>query len=195
MPSRLPTPAITSGLPSVTVIVPCRNEAKWIAECMESIRHNDYPKERLEVLIVDGMSDDGTRPIVEDFSAGHPWLRMLDNPRRTTPAALNTGIAAAQGDVIIRMDAHSEYPANYIGKLVYWLEKSGADNVGGLWIMRPANNTPTARALPWGSLPCLERAMRTIAWAPPTPAGWTRCLTAVTAARCSIVSACSMKNY
>ena len=150
MPSRLPTPAITSGLPSVTVIVPCRNEAKWIAECMESIRHNDYPKERLEVLIVDGMSDDGTRPIVEDFSAGHPWLRMLDNPRRTTPAALNTGIAAAQGDVIIRMDAHSEYPANYIGKLVYWLEKSGADNVGGLWIMRPANNTPTARAITLG---------------------------------------------
>ncbi len=129
-------------LPKVSVIVPCRNEVRWIAECLQSIAHNDYPKDRLEVFIVDGMSDDGTRPIVESFAAGHPWLRMLDNPKRITPAALNIGIAAAQGEVIVRMDAHNEYPVNYISCLVYWLNKSGADDVGGLWITHPSGDTP-----------------------------------------------------
>jgi GT2 family glycosyltransferase len=148
---RLPTPAITSHeLPKVSVIVPCRNEVKWIAECLQSVASNDYPKDRLEVFIVDGMSDDGTRAIVENFSATYPWLRMLDNPKRITPAALNIGIAAAEGEVLVRMDAHNDYPANYISTLVYWLNKSGADDVGGLWIMRPSGNSPKARALALG---------------------------------------------
>jgi glycosyltransferase involved in cell wall biosynthesis len=151
MPGHLPIPAITSPeLPKVSVIVPCRNEVRWIAECLESIAHNDYPKDRLEVFIVDGMSDDGTRPIVQNFAAGHPWLRMLDNPKRITPTALNLGIAASQGEVIIRMDAHNDYPANYISALVYWLNKSGADDVGGLWITHPSGETPKARALALG---------------------------------------------
>jgi glycosyltransferase involved in cell wall biosynthesis len=151
VPSHLPTPSLISAeSPKVSVIVPCRNELKWIAECMESIARNDYPKDRLEVFIVDGMSDDGTRPIVERFSAEHPWLRMLDNPKRITPTALNIGIAAAQGDVIVRMDAHNEYPVNYISALVYWLNKSGADDVGGLWITHPSGDTPKARALALG---------------------------------------------
>ncbi len=148
---RLPTPAIMAPeLPKVSVIVPCRNEVKWIAECLESIARNDYPKQRLEVFIVDGMSDDGTRSIVERFVAGHPWLRMLDNPRRITPTALNIGIAAAQGEVIVRMDAHNEYPVNYISGLVYWMNKSGADDVGGLWITHPSGDTPKGRALALG---------------------------------------------
>jgi glycosyltransferase involved in cell wall biosynthesis len=151
VPSHLPTPAVMSSeLPKVSVVVPCRNEVKWIAECLESIARNDYPKDRLEVFIVDGMSDDGTRPIVEAFAADHPWLRLLDNPKRITPAAMNIGIATAQGEVIVRMDAHNEYPVNYISALVYWLNKSGADDVGGLWITHPSGDTPKARALALG---------------------------------------------
>ena len=100
--------------PLVTVIVPCRNEGKWIGPCLESILANDYPRERLEVLVVDGMSSDETRRWWNDIAAGHACIRLLDNDRRITPAALNIGIAAARGSVIVRMDAHVEYPADYI---------------------------------------------------------------------------------
>jgi len=138
------------GSASVSIVIPCRNEAKWISGCLESIARNDYPKNQLEVLVVDGMSDDGTGAIVASFAAAHPYVRLLENPRRTTPAAMNIGIAAAQGAVIMRMDAHSEYPANYISKLVYWLGQSGADDVGGLWMMHPPGATLTARAITLG---------------------------------------------
>ncbi len=149
--THLPTPAITSpDLSKVSVIIPCRNEVEWIAECLQSVAANDYPKNLLEVLVVDGMSDDGTLAILEHLVSVYPYIRLLKNPRRTTPAGMNIGIAAAQGDVIVRMDAHSEYPANYITKLVYWLDKSGADDVGGLWIMCPSADTPTARAITLG---------------------------------------------
>lgn len=134
----------TGELPLVTVIVPCRNEKKWIGRCLDSIIWNDYPKERLEVLVVDGMSDDGTDAIVQSYS---DRLCFLRNPRRTTPAALNAGIAAAKGAVIIRMDAHYEYPANYISQLVHKLLQSGADNVGGRLIMGPANESAMAQAI------------------------------------------------
>lgn len=141
---------MSSDRPWVSVIVPCRNEARWIASCLQSIIANDYPKDRLEVLVVDGMSDDGTRDAVEAEAARHPWIRMLDNPHRITPAALNVGIVAARGEVIVRMDAHNEYPPDYISSLVRWLEESGADNVGGSWVTRPANETVLARAIAAG---------------------------------------------
>lgn len=131
----------------VSVIIPCRNEAGWIARCLDSIADNDYPKDRLEVLIVDGMSDDGTREIVEDYTARYPYMRLLDNPKKITPSALNVGIETAKGDIIMRMDAHYEYQPNYIKKLIAWLEESGADNVGGLVVMKPANDTAIARAI------------------------------------------------
>ena len=134
----------------VSIIIPCRNEAKWIETCLESIAANDFPKDQLEVLVLDGMSTDGTQSIVEAFTASHGWVRLLENPRRTAPAALNIGIAAARGRVIMRMDAHNEYPTDYISKLVHWLEKSGADNVGGLWITRPSSDTAMAKAIAFG---------------------------------------------
>ena len=93
------------------------------------------------------MSDDGTGAIVESFAATHPYVRLMANPKRITPAAMNIGIAAAQGEVIMRMDAHANYPANYVSMLVHWLEKSGADNVGGQLIMRPSCDTPMVRAI------------------------------------------------
>ena len=195
MPGRLPTPALTSPeLPKVSVIVPCRNEVTWIAECLESIAHNDYPKDRLEVFVVDGMSDDGTRPILKRLVAGYPWLYMLDNPKRITPAALNIGVAAAQGEVIVRMDAHNEYPVNYISSLVYWLNKSGADDVGGLWITHPSGDTPKGRAVTLGDRIRLASVMPIIAWAFPRLVGWIRSPSAVTGEKCSIASALLMKN-
>ena len=101
----------------------------------------------MEVLVADGRSDDGTREIVERFAARHPCVRVLDNPARITPAALNTAIRAATGEVIIRMDAHAIYPPDYVSRLVTALEETGADNVGGVVITLPADDTVTARAI------------------------------------------------
>lgn len=144
------TSSDTNELPKVSIVIPCRNEAKRIQGCLESVDANDFPKDRLEVLVMDGMSDDGTQAIVESFAADHPYVRLIENPRRIAPAALNIGIAASEGQVIIRLDAHNEYPPDYISLLVYWLDKSGADNVGGRWITRPSADTAIARAIALG---------------------------------------------
>jgi len=98
----------------VTVMVSCRNEKRHIKACLDSILAQDYPKDDLEVLVVDGMSDDGTRAIIEGYAMAHSFIRMLDNSRRITPCALNIGIKNAQGDIVLRSDAHSIYASSYI---------------------------------------------------------------------------------
>jgi len=133
--------------PFVSVIVPCRNEERFIEKCLDSIATSDYPRERLEVLVVDGMSDDGTREIVARCAARNPAIRLVDNPKRITPSALNIGIRAARGDAIVRMDAHGTYPPDYISRSVAALEQTGADNVGGVILTLPADDTPVARAI------------------------------------------------
>lgn len=133
--------------PMVSVIVPCRNEQAYIAECLDSILANDYAPERLEVIVVDGVSDDGTRSVLEEYARRWPRMQWLDNPARTTPAALNIGIRRARGDIIMRMDAHCRYSDSYISSLVGWLEQSGADNVGGVCRTLPGSDTLVARAI------------------------------------------------
>jgi len=134
-------------LPTVTVLVPCRNEVRHIVECLDSLLAQDLPPDRCEVMVVDGMSDDGTRELVRDHAARHPRVRLVDNLPRTTPAALNTGIREARGDVIVRADAHVLYPRDYARRLVAALEETGADNVGGVLATIPANDGPVARAI------------------------------------------------
>jgi cellulose synthase/poly-beta-1,6-N-acetylglucosamine synthase-like glycosyltransferase len=136
--------------PFVSIIIPCRNEAGFISACVESLDGNDYPKDRLEVLVVDGMSDDGTGAVLETLAKRYPYLRVLSNPRKTVPVAMNLGIAAAQGEIVMRIDAHYEYAANYISRLVDCLEENNADNVGGCLVMRPANKSALARAIAVG---------------------------------------------
>ncbi|MEN6450304.1 MAG: glycosyltransferase [Thermoguttaceae bacterium] len=131
----------------VTIIVPCRNEKEWIGPCLSSIVGNDYPKDRIEVLVVDGMSDDGTRSAMRPLLEQCDRVRCIDNPKRSTPAAMNIGIAAARGEIIMRMDAHYEYPMDYVSRLVGWLERSRADNVGGVLRIDPANGSAMARAI------------------------------------------------
>jgi glycosyltransferase involved in cell wall biosynthesis len=136
--------------PFVSVIIPCRDEEKFIAQCLESVMANDYPKDRLEVLVIDGISEDGTRAIVEGYVKCYSFVRLFENPKKIAPTALNIGIAHAKGEIIMRMDAHNIYPTNYISGLVAWLEKRGADNVGGIWKIRPANDSPIAKAIAIG---------------------------------------------
>ena len=131
----------------ISVVVPCRNERGYIVECLESILGNDDASGQLEVLVVDGQSEDGTRDVLEEYSQRRPQLRWLDNPARTAPAALNIGIRHSRGDIIMRMDAHCRYPDNYISSLVTWLDRSGADNVGGVWRILPGSDSMIARAI------------------------------------------------
>ena len=131
----------------VTAIVPCLNEERHIAECLDSILANDYPKDKMEILVVDGYSKDKTLEIIKSKGEQFSVIRLLDNPRVITPAAMNIGIQNAKGDIIIKMDAHSVYAKDYISKCVEHLEESGADNVGGVLESVPAKDTLMAKAI------------------------------------------------
>jgi glycosyltransferase involved in cell wall biosynthesis len=137
-------------LPFVSIVVPCRNEEAYLARCLDSILAGDYPRHQLEVLVVNGGSTDRTAEILTRYAATHPGIVALENPGGTTPAALNIGIRAASGGIIVRMDAHVLYPPDYLRRLVAGLEESGADNVGGVLETVAAEDTPTARAIALG---------------------------------------------
>ena len=117
--------------PRVTVVVPCRNEAASVEATLSSILGGTFPAEQMELLVVDGRSTDGTRAIVEALAARDPRVKLLDNPVGSTPAALNIGIRAARGEIIVRVDCHSTYPPTYVEALTRALESTGADMVGG----------------------------------------------------------------
>lgn len=133
--------------PFISVIIPCRNEAKYIGPCLDSILGNDYPKDRLEIFIMDGMSEDGTRDILRSYKDRYPFITLLDNPKRSIPSALNRGLAAAKGEIVIRMDAHATYPADYLSRCVRASEKTGAENVGGKFLVLPGDASVTAKSI------------------------------------------------
>jgi succinoglycan biosynthesis protein ExoA len=126
--------------PSVSVIVPCRNESRFIKRCLDSILASDY--ERLELIVADGLSTDGTRAILD--SIGDVRLRVIDNPERITPVALNRAIDTSRGEIIVRFDAHAVMPRDYIRNLVDLLESSDASNAGGSIRTIPQSDGPFA---------------------------------------------------
>lgn len=133
---------------TLSVICPIYNEEKYIGSFIESILQQDYPKDELEILLVDGMSKDKTRDIIAEYSEKHPYLRLVVNPQKTVPYAMNNGIKNAKGNIIIRLDAHAEYPSNYFSILVKKLgELEGAENVGGVCVTLPCNDTTAAVAI------------------------------------------------
>lgn len=116
----------------LSVIVPIYNEERYIAKCIDSILEQDYPKVDMEIILVDGMSNDKTRDIVATYTARYNFIRCIDNPNRIAPWAMNIGIAESKGDVIIRLDAHATYQNNYFSSLVEGLTKYNADNIGAV---------------------------------------------------------------
>lgn len=132
---------------TVSIVMPCRNEGKYIARCLNSVVNSDYPKEQLEVLVVDGRSTDKSREIISDYMNKYSFVKLLDNPRKIQTFATNAGLKKATGNVIIRMDAHVQYPRNYISKSVYWLKKSGVDCVGGICRTKPGDHSLMAQAI------------------------------------------------
>ena len=135
--------------PLVSIIIPCRNEEKYIGKCLDSILSQDYPKERLEVLVVDGMSEDKTRETIKNFQFSNPnfQLRLLDNPKKFTNFAFNMGIKESKGEIIMLMGAHAGYEKDYISKCVKYLKEYNVDNVGGMMITLPAKNTLVAKVI------------------------------------------------
>lgn len=132
----------------LSVIVPIYQEEKYISKCIDSMLSQDYPKDDLEIILVDGMSKDRTREIVATYTAKYPFIRMIDNPERIAPCAMNRGIKEAKGDVIMRLDAHVYYPKNYFSLLVEKLnELPGAENVGALCNTLPVNDSITAQSI------------------------------------------------
>ena len=131
----------------ISVICPIYNEEKYIGKCIESIMQQDYPKEDMEVLFVDGMSTDKTRSIISEYLPRCSYLRVVDNPHRIVPYAMNKGIEESKGDVIIRIDAHTSYERNYFSVLVSRLYELDADDVGAVCKTDVLNKTPKTLAI------------------------------------------------
>ncbi len=135
--------------PAVSVIVPCYNEEATITLLLEAIRAQEYPLDKVEVVIADGLSTDGTREAIEAFRRAYtrPVLRVVDNPQRHIPAALNRAIEAARGEVLVRLDAHSVPEPDYIVRCVSALADGLGENVGGVWRIRPGGPGRWAQAI------------------------------------------------
>ena len=142
---------VKSDLPEVSIIVPCRNEKNYIIPFLKSLFNQDYPSDKIEILIADGMSNDGTREILQSFVKDKQYIRLIDNPEKIVSTGLNRAIQAAKGEIIIRMDVHSEYAVDYIHQAVTALKKSKADVVGGPWVARGKNYTQKAIAIAFQS--------------------------------------------
>ncbi len=136
-----------NDLPSVSVIVPCRNEQKFIGPCLDSLIANDYPKDRIEILAVDGFSEDATRNVLQQYAQQYPFIRLLENPKKTFVAAVNTGVKQSASDIIMIVSAHSSCESDYVSKCVRFLTEYGADNVGGIMKTEPSSQTLVARSI------------------------------------------------
>lgn len=117
--------------PFITIAMPCLNEAAFIENCIRSVQAQTYPRERIEILVADGGSTDGTRGILDRLAAEDHRIRVIDNPQRIQAAGLNRAIGASRGEVIARMDVHADYAEDYLEKCVEVLNRTGVDNVGG----------------------------------------------------------------
>lgn len=133
--------------PFISVICPVYNEQSHIRACMDSISSQTYPQEKTEVFFVDGRSSDETKEIISGRLGENPGWRLLDNPRKFVPHALNMAIRQAKGEVVIRIDAHSRYPSDYFSVLVEHLLALDADNVGGVWNTLPDGDSSRALAI------------------------------------------------
>ncbi len=134
---------------TVSIIVPCYNEQSTIHLLLNAIHRQTYPRSMMEVVIADGGSTDGTRAAIQDWQAAHPDLQvnLVDNPKKIIPAGLNTAIKAASGEIIVRLDAHSEPQEDYVARSVAALENGLGQNVGGAWDIRPGSEGWIARSI------------------------------------------------
>lgn len=136
-------------LPKVSIIVPCYNEQSTIRLLLDALREQTYPRGQMEVIISDGLSTDRTREVIAAFQTEVPDLqvRVVENTKRNIPAALNRAIEAAGGEVIVRMDGHSQPYPDYVTNCIAAHQAGRGDNVGGVWEIRPGADTWVAHSI------------------------------------------------
>lgn len=133
--------------PTVSILIPCFNEEDFIEAVIQNILEQDFPQEEMEVLFLDGMSKDNTQKIILQYAENQPFIKLIPNPEQFVPQAMNLGIEQAKGEIIIRLDAHAAYPKQYISRLIFWLKKLPAENVGGIWNIQPRSNSIKAKTI------------------------------------------------
>lgn len=121
----------SEGSTLVSIILPVRNEEVYLRGSLDSIFHQDYPLEKMEILVADGLSDDDTRTILGEYQAQHDNLFVFENPRRIVPTGMNIAMRYARGSILIRVDGHCEIAPDYVSRCVYYLQNDLADGVGG----------------------------------------------------------------
>jgi len=132
---------------NISILIPIYNEEKYISECIESILKSDYNKGNMEIILIDGGSNDKTLKIINKYYKKYNFIKILHNEKKIVPVAMNIGIKEAKGEYIIRLDAHASYPTDYFSKLIYWHKDLDADNVGGIWITDVINKNTYSNAI------------------------------------------------
>jgi len=132
-----------------SIIVPCYNERTTIQLLLDALYAQTYPRTAMEVVIADGASTDDTPSVIADWQQAHPDLRVVvvQNPARTIPAGLNTAIQASQGEIIVRLDAHSKPEPDYVARSVAAILEGRGQNVGGVWDIQPSREDWIARSI------------------------------------------------
>lgn len=135
--------------PTVSIIIPCYNEQATIGALLAAIQGQSYPADKLEIVIADGFSEDGTRAEVARFQRDHPSVRakLVDNHKRTIPSGLNQAIRESSGQILVRLDAHSIPIPEYVERCVQALETGRGANVGGVWQIVPGGKGALAAAI------------------------------------------------
>ncbi len=136
---------MSSDKVSVSVILAVRNEAKFIRKTLDAILAQTYPKQNMEIFISDGLSDDGTREILEEYAKKDSRITILRNPGRIVSSGLNLAIQKSTGEILVRVDGHTTIEPDYVEKCVSEILESGADSVGGK--MRAVGGSPFSEAV------------------------------------------------
>lgn len=131
--------------PLVSLLMPVRNEASFIDRSLGAVLAQDYPRDRIEVIVADGLSTDATREIVEALAEQHPHLSLVDNPGKIVSTGLNVALRVAKGEIIIRVDGHCEIAVDYVRRCVSHLTGDKVDCVGGP--LETVGETHTAEAI------------------------------------------------
>ena len=117
--------------PFVSVVMPVRNEASFISGSLGAVLAQDYPRDRMEIIVADGLSDDGTREIIRTAREKNPMVSLVDNPGKIVSTGLNAALRLAKGEIVVRVDGHCEIASDYVSRCVLHLTEDKVDCVGG----------------------------------------------------------------